>query len=349
MVWPEEPPGRRLPVAASITPDPPAPPVSTPPPREHPPARHDPHPSSSHASGSHASSSQAAAGLTFHRQPAASRRPSPLALLGLIAIILIGAGAAYVALRGRLAPVAQATPAPTTTLSPEAVAAMARVQELEERLRAIEAEKAAAEAQAADDARRKLEAQARARGQVADAQAIARAQEEARRRAQAEQERRLREEQERLEAEQRAAEERLAEERRLEEERAAAAAAAAVVTTTTTLPAPTPTPAPVMRAGALVNLRDPGVIAPVLERAPPAFYPPIALRQKVEGTVELNVLVDERGNVVETLVISRTGGRTGLNEAALESVKRHKYRPATKDGVPVKVWIPVRVHFKLPR
>jgi protein TonB len=103
-----------------------------------------------------------------------------------------------------------------------------------------------------------------------------------------------------------------------------------------------------VRAGTLVNLSDPGVIAPVLDRAPAATYPPIALRQRLEGTVELNVLVDERGAVTETLVISGAGGRAGLTEAAVESVRRRRYRPATKDGVPVKVWLPVRVQFRLP-
>ena len=292
---------------------------------------------------------QAAAGFTFHRPAAAPRRSrGALAAVGTAALLLIGAGAGYMGLRGRPAVTEAALLPPSTTLSPEAVAAMARVKELEQRLQAIETEKAAAEARAAEEARQRVEAQAAARGQRADAAAIARAQEEARRRAQAEQERLLREEQERLEAEQRAAEERLAEERRREEEqRVAALAAAAAVTTT--LPPPTAPPAPAVRPGTLVTLTDPGVVAPVLDRAAPIPYPPIALRQRLEGTVELNVLIDERGNVTEAQVVSGAGGRAGLNEAAVESVRRRKYRPGTKEGVAVKVWIPVRVQFRLPK
>jgi hypothetical protein len=30
-------------------------------------------------------------------------------------------------------------------------------------------------------------------------------------------------------------------------------------------------------------------------------------------------------------------------------VKKRRYRPATKDGVPVKVWMSVRVRFELPK
>jgi TonB family protein len=339
----EEPPARKpLTLADALVPPPPA---SLPAAAASAAARHEP---------SAVSPQQAAAGFTFHHPaPVAARSRAPLAIVGMAALLLVGAGAGYVSLRGRPPAAAAAAAPPPTTLSPEAVAAMARVKELEERLRAIEAEKAAAEAAAADHARKKVEAQAAARGQIADAAVVARAEEGARRRAQAEQERRLREEQQTLAREQRAAEENLANEQRREEEERAGATAAAIVattttTTTTTLPPPTPEPVPALRAGALVNLNDPGVIAPVLDRAPVAEYPPIALRQRLEGTVELNVLVDERGSVIEAKVVAGAGGRAGLNEAAVESVKRRKYRPGIKEGVPVKVWIPVRVVFRLP-
>ena len=113
--------------------------------------------------------------------------------------------------------------------------------------------------------------------------------------------------------------------------------------------APPVAEAPAVKPGTLVNMSDAGVIAPVTVSAPPLRYPPIAERQKVEGTVELNILVDEKGNVVEALLVTPAGGKSGLNEAAVDNVKRRRYRPATKDGVPVKVWLPVSVRFVLPR
>jgi colicin import membrane protein len=223
------------------------------------------------------------------------------------------------------------------------VAATQRVKELEEKLKAIEAEKAEAEARAAEEAKKRVEAQAAARGQKADAAAIERAQDEARRRAQAEQDRKAQEDKKRLEDEQRAAEARLAEERRIAAEAARVAAA-----TTTASPRAVEAPPP-PKPGTLVNLSDPGVIAPVTQSAPALRYPPIAERQRVEGTVELNILVDEKGNVVETMLVTPAGGKAGLNEAAVDNVKRRRYRPATKDGVPVKVWYPVSVKFLLPK
>ena len=248
------------------------------------------------------------------------------------------------------------------------------MKELEEKLHALEAEKQAAETKAADDAKSTVEAQAKAKGQEVDQAAVLRAEEEARQKTRKEQERKQQEETKRLEDQKRAEEARIAEERRRAEETAAAAqraaaeraaaeqaqaaqaaAQAAAQTTpppTTAAPEPPPTTAAAgpaaLRPGTLVNVSDPGVIAPILEKKPQLAYPPIALRQRVEGTVSLNVLVDERGNVTDAQVLSTGGGKSGLPEAAADYAKRWKYRAATKDGVPVKVWTEVKVVFKLP-
>ena len=58
-----------------------------------------------------------------------------------------------------------------------------------------------------------------------------------------------------------------------------------------------------------MNLTDPGVIAPVLDRTAQLAYPPIALRQRLEGMVELNVLVDERGEVSDAQVVTGAAAR----------------------------------------
>jgi len=91
------------------------------------------------------------------------------------------------------------------------------------------------------------------------------------------------------------------------------------------------------------------VIAPIVKSALKPSYPPRALRQKVEGTVELIVLVDETGKVVDTQVVTAAGGNSGLNEAAVALVKKSMFHMATKDGVPVKVWVPLKIEYRLPR
>jgi TonB family protein len=318
-------------------------------PAPHAPA-HAPAPHSGHAPEppSHAPARDAAAGFTFHKDEE-SKSKAPL-VGGLVAVLLIAGAAAYflLARRGGGPPEAATTAstAPVSTLSPEAVAAMAKVKELEEKLQAIEAEKAAAAAKAEDDARKRLEAQAAAKGQVVDPKALQRAQDEARARAQAEQEKKQQEEKKRLEDEQKAAEARLAEERRKAEEEAAAAARAAATTVPVTAP---PVTAPAVKLGALVDINDAGVISPIALTRVKLTYPPIALRQRVDGTVDLSVLVDEKGNVADAKVTNTAGGKAGLNEAAIDNVRRWKFRPASKDGVAVKTWVPISIKFVLPQ
>jgi TonB family protein len=352
VVMPVPPPVREVPVPAP-PPRPaahtPAPlPLVPPPPREHPAHKEPVHREPAHAHPpAHPSVSSTDSGFTFHKGEAKGGSKMPLIAGGIAAALLVGVGGWFAWTKMRTPAVPPAPP--TTTLSAEAAQAVARVKELEDKLAAIEAEKAAAEAKAAEDAKKKVEAQAAAKGQAVDPAALAKAQEEATKKARAEQEKKAQEERRRLEDEKKAEEARLAEERRKQEEEAARVAAAAA---TTTLPAPTTTtapPAPAVRAGSLVNLSDPGVLAPVAERLTQPLYPQIALRQRIEGTVEVNVLVDERGMVADVQVVTGAGGKSGLDEAAVAAVRKRKYRPGTKDGVPVKVWMPVRIQFKLPK
>jgi TonB family protein len=283
-------------------------------------------------------------------KPVDKKRSPALAIAALLVTAVAGAGWYFGLGPGReLLRPAPATTVPPT-LSPEAVAALARVKELEQRLADIEAERTAAEAKAAEEAKKRVEAQARAKGQDVDPAALRREEEDARKKARAEQEKRLEEERRRVEEQMRAEEARIAEERRRAEEQRRAEEAARQASTATPTPAtPPPTTLPAVRPGMLVNLSDPGVVPPVVEKSTQLEYPQIAQRARIEGTVELSVLVDETGAVAEVRIISDGGSRVGLADAAVGSVKRRKYRPATKDGVPVKVWYPVRVQFTLPK
>jgi TonB family protein len=342
----------RVQAAPALAAEPPAheqekPPLAVPPP---PPAEPVAHP----APSAGASAKEAAASFTFHKEAPAKRRAPMVAAI--VAGVGLLAGAAYYFVgRGVLAPKAPATPVPTT-LSPEAVAALARVKELEDKLKAIEEEKAAAEQKAKDDATAKMQKEARARGGEVDPAALQKAQEEAAKKARVEQEKKQQEERRKLEETKAAEEARLAEEQRKAEEQKKAeeaARVAAAATTTTTLPPttlPPPPTLPSVKAGTLVNLNDPGVVAPVVERTAMPVYPEMALRQRIEGSVDLNILVDEKGAVVDAQVTSSAGPgwRALLDESALASVRRRRYKPATKDGIPVKVWISVRVQFKPP-
>src|SRR6185295_1931748 len=63
--------------------------------------------------------------------------------------------------------------------------------------------------------------------------------------------------------------------------------------------------------------------------------------------VDIKVLVDERGRVVDSELLGAKAG-FGFDEAALDAAKRAVFQPATKDGIRVKMWRTIRVSFKRP-
>jgi serine/threonine-protein kinase len=290
---------------------------------------------------------------------AASERPAPRGLTlvaGLVLAALLGGGGGYLYFV-KLRPLTATTSA--ATLSPDAEAAMARVRELEAQLAALQNEKAAAEAAEAE--RRALEEveatptpvpiaePGTAAAAVAAAEAAAAAEaERARRRAAArEGRRRAQEEQARREAEI----------RRLEEEMKAAEAVlvaeqargggAAVALPAVLPPPPTPAPTlPPVQRGDLVDINDPRLVAPALVSSPPLKYPAVPSgREKPEVVVVVRALVDENGRVADARMLQSAKSPLAYDAEALKHARASRYNPATKNGVPVKVWILVRVVF----
>ena len=58
------------------------------------------------------------------------------------------------------------------------------------------------------------------------------------------------------------------------------------------------------------------------------------------------VLVNEDGAVADAKVQQGVGTRFGINEAVLDAIRHAKFRSATKNGVPVKMWRTVVVDVK---
>lgn len=74
-------------------------------------------------------------------------------------------------------------------------------------------------------------------------------------------------------------------------------------------------------------------------------YPEIAKRAGVEGKVYVLAFVDENGNVTGAKIIKGIGG--GCDEAALDAVKKTKFKPGKQRGTPVKVQVSIPIVFKL--
>jgi TonB family protein len=83
----------------------------------------------------------------------------------------------------------------------------------------------------------------------------------------------------------------------------------------------------------------------VLERAE-ATYPPDALAARREADVVVEVTVDASGRVADPKVT--TSGGTEFDAAALASVERWTFAPATRAGQPVAVRIRIPFAFRLP-
>jgi TonB family protein len=109
-------------------------------------------------------------------------------------------------------------------------------------------------------------------------------------------------------------------------------------------PSPAVARTPQVQVGDLVSF-GPGVVQPKFISMPEPHYPAMARRMNRTASVTLKVLVDERGRVAEA---ERTGSPAGygFDEAALSSARNASYHSATKDGVRVKMWIPLKVEFK---
>ena len=102
-----------------------------------------------------------------------------------------------------------------------------------------------------------------------------------------------------------------------------------------------------MREGDLVPPGTEGLVPARVVRRGNVAYPPMARAQRVEGTVILNVLVSETGQVLDVRILRGVSRQVGLNEAAIQSVRRTSFSAPTKDGVRVKAWTTVPVDFKL--
>jgi protein TonB len=101
---------------------------------------------------------------------------------------------------------------------------------------------------------------------------------------------------------------------------------------------------PGVQRGDLVDVPDTDVDAIF---TPKAAYPPLARRQRVSGVVILRALINESGTVQEVQVLRGIKPDLGLDAAATTAVREWRFRPATKGGVPVKVWKTITIPFQL--
>ncbi len=81
---------------------------------------------------------------------------------------------------------------------------------------------------------------------------------------------------------------------------------------------------------------------PVPITQPQPAYPDFAREAQIQGKVILHVLVGKDGRVKNVKVIR---GVTGLNDAAVDAIKRWVFKPALSNNKPVAVWVEVPLDF----
>ncbi len=116
-------------------------------------------------------------------------------------------------------------------------------------------------------------------------------------------------------------------------------------------PVPPPKPPPVKELGdededEFVPVEDPPeIIGGMNAIMKNLVYPDLAVRAGIEGTVTVLAYVNKEGVVTRTTVLRGIGG--GCDEAAMEAVKKVRFKPAEQRGKPVNVKVSVPVKFRL--
>jgi TonB family protein len=88
-----------------------------------------------------------------------------------------------------------------------------------------------------------------------------------------------------------------------------------------------------------------GVSAPILVYKVEPEYSDEARKAKYQGTVILVAIVDAKGQPADLRVVRSLG--MGLDERAIEAVRKWRFRPGYKDGKPVAVIAQIEVSFRL--
>jgi TonB family protein len=87
------------------------------------------------------------------------------------------------------------------------------------------------------------------------------------------------------------------------------------------------------------------VIKAKVAKKPKPKYTRDARKNKIEGTVILRCVFAANGKVTNIQVVS--GLPDGLTEKAIKAAQEIKFKPATRDGKPVSMWMQLEYNFNL--
>ena len=94
------------------------------------------------------------------------------------------------------------------------------------------------------------------------------------------------------------------------------------------------------------SIQDIREATPVYRENPRPRYPRIARRRGYQGTVILEVLVNQKGRVGK-MGIFRSSGYSVLDKAAMTSVRTWVFEPGMRGDKKVEMWVKVPIRFQL--
>jgi protein TonB len=89
----------------------------------------------------------------------------------------------------------------------------------------------------------------------------------------------------------------------------------------------------------------PELVGGLTELKKKIYYTEIARRVGIEGTVYIEAIIDEKGNILDSFVKRDIGG--GLGDVALNAVRDTKFKPGMQRGKAVKVRMIIPIKFVL--
>jgi TonB family protein len=106
-----------------------------------------------------------------------------------------------------------------------------------------------------------------------------------------------------------------------------------------------PTPTPSVREGDIVP-DGPGVSRPVVISQTSPQYPRAAERMRLDGEVQLQALVGINGQIEQVRILKVSHKNMGFETESEKAVRQWRYKPATKKGVKVRMWVTIRIPFR---
>lgn len=91
--------------------------------------------------------------------------------------------------------------------------------------------------------------------------------------------------------------------------------------------------------------RKPKLIGGLASLQKSIVYPEMALKARIQGTVFLKFQIDERGRVINPIIVRGIGA--GCDEVALKAIQKAKFTPGIQNGRPVKVTYTIPIRFRI--